>query len=105
MSGATRDLKEAEGKVPARRTGTAYEAFTSGRGSLATRSPIVTREDVGVDAAGIWNEGRASYPGRSVALPSGLDVLSASRGVGMGRQKSAEAIVAGLPFSEGLNLL
>jgi len=35
-----------------------------------------------VHVAGIWNEGRASYPGRSVALPSGLDVLPASRGVG-----------------------
>ena len=69
VSGATRDLKEAAGKVPARRTGTAYEASTSGRGGKETRSPIVTREGVDVDAAGMWNEGRASYPGRSAVLP------------------------------------
>jgi len=65
----TRNLKEAVGKVPARRTGTAYKAIISGRGSHDFQSPIVIREDMGVDAAGIWNEGRASYPGRSVALP------------------------------------
>ncbi len=78
VSGATRNLKEAVGKVPARRTGTAYEATTSGRGGQKTRSPIVIQEGVGVDAAGIWNEGRASYLGRSGVLPSELpDVLPA----------------------------
>ena len=41
------------------------------------QSPIVIREDAGVDAAGMWNEGRASYPGRSVTLPPGWDVLPA----------------------------
>ena len=59
------------------------------------QSPIVIREDAGVDAAGMWNEGRASYPGRSVTLPPGWDVLPAPRGVGMGRRKSAEAIIGG----------
>ena len=70
-SGATRDLKEAAGKVPARRTETAYEAATSGRGGNDTQSPIAIREGVEVDAAGIWDEGHASYPGRSVNLPQG----------------------------------
>ena len=106
MSGATRNLKAAVGKVPARRTGTAYEASISGRGSKHFQSPIVIPEDIDVDAAGIWNEGRASYPGRSVVLLSKVsDVLPALRGVGMGRQKSAEAIVAGANHNgEGPNM-
>jgi len=95
VSGATRNLKEAVGKVPARRTGTAYEASTSGRGSEIVRSPIVIQEGVGVYAAGMWNEGRASYPGSSAVLPPATGVLPALRGVGMGRQKSAEAILGG----------
>ena len=69
VSGATRNLKEAAGKVPARRTEIAYEAATSGRGGKDTQSPIAIREGVEVNAAGIWDEGHASYPGRSVNLP------------------------------------
>jgi hypothetical protein len=69
VSGVTRNLKEAAGKVPARRTETAYEAATSGRGCQVTQSPIAIREDVVVNAAGKWDEGHASYLGRSVNLP------------------------------------
>ena len=60
-------------------------------------------EGAAVDATGIWHEGHASYPGRSVVLPPATGVLPASRGVGTGRQKSAEAVVVG-PTDEGLNL-
>ena len=69
VSGVTRNLKEAAGKVLARRTGIAYEAGTSGREGTILLSPIVIQEDVSVDAAGIWDEGRANYPGRSANLP------------------------------------
>lgn len=54
-----------------------------------------------VYAAGIWDEGRAHYPGRSVVLH-----WCKHRGVGVGnkpphdRQKSAEAIVAGLTMAK-----
>ena len=44
----------------------------------------------GVDAAGGWSEGHASYPGRSAHPPTRL---VASQGVAMGEPKSAEAIV------------
>jgi hypothetical protein len=76
----TRNLKEAVSKVPARRTGTAYEAATPGRGGMKIQSPIAIQEGVEVDAAGIW----------------GSLVLVASRGATMGWQKSAEAVVVGL---------
>ena len=59
------NLKEAAGKTPARRTGIAYEAVTSGREGKSLQSPITIQEDVAVDAAGIWGEGHAYYPGRS----------------------------------------
>jgi hypothetical protein len=52
-------------------------------------------EGAAVDATGIRHEGHAHYPGRSVALPLATGVLPAPRGVGMGRQKSAEATVVG----------
>jgi hypothetical protein len=68
VSGATRNLKEAVSKVLARRTGTAYEAVTSGREGKHILSPITIQEDVTVDAAGIWDEGHAHYPGRSASL-------------------------------------
>jgi hypothetical protein len=68
VSGATRNLKEAAGKVLARRTGIAYEAVTSGREGKYLQSPITIQEGVAVDAAGIWDEGHANYPGRSVNL-------------------------------------
>src|SRR6266849_6103672 len=60
-------------------------------------------EGAAVDATGLWHEGRAHYPGRSAALPPATGVLPALRGVGMGRQKSAEAVVVG-PTGEGLNV-
>ena len=68
------DLKEAAGKIPARRTGIAYEAVPSGREGQYLQSPIVIREGGAVDAAGIWEEGHAHYPGRSVNLPRATDV-------------------------------
>jgi hypothetical protein len=74
VSGATRNLKEAAGKTPARRTGIAYEAGTSGRGGKYLQSPITIQEGVPVDAAGIWGEGHAHYPGRSANLPRATGV-------------------------------
>ena len=69
VSVARRNLKEAVSKVLARRTGIAYEAATSGRGGTILQSPITIQEGVSVDAAGLWDEGRAYYPGRSVNPP------------------------------------
>ena len=66
VSGVTRNLKEAAGKILARRTGIAYEAGISGRGVKCLQSPITIQEGVSVYAAGIWGEGHAHYPGRSV---------------------------------------
>jgi len=74
VSGATRNLKEGVGKVLARRTGIAYEAVTSGREGTITQSPITIQDGVAVDAAGIWDEGHAHYPGRSVNLPCATGV-------------------------------
>ena len=68
VSGVTRNLKEAAGKTPARRTEIAYEAAISGREGIVLQSPITIQEDVSVYAAGIWSEGHAHYPGRS-AVP------------------------------------
>jgi hypothetical protein len=68
VSGVTRNLKEAAGKILARRTGIAYEAGSPGRGVKSLQSPITIQEGVTVYAAGIWDEGRAHYPGRS-AVP------------------------------------
>jgi hypothetical protein len=69
VSVVRRNLKEAAGKVLARRTGIAYEAGTSGREGKYLQSPITIQDGVSVDAAGIWDEGHANYPGRSVNLP------------------------------------
>lgn len=66
VSGATRNLKEAAGKSLARRTGIAYEADILGRGGHVLQNPITIQEGVSVYAAGIWGEGHAHYPGRSV---------------------------------------
>jgi hypothetical protein len=97
VSGVTRNLKEAAGKTPARRTEIAYEAGISGREGKELQSPIIIREDVSVDAAGVWGEGHAHYLGRSAVQ------LWAKSGAGSFgdrrphvRQKSAEAIRAGL---------
>ena len=53
--------------------------------------PDVIREGLGVDAAGMWDEGHASYPGRSAGLPCATGTERRRDGW----QKSAEAIVAG----------
>ena len=74
VSTARWNLKEAAGKTPARRTGIAYEAVTSGREGNYLQSPITIREGVAVDAAGNWEEGHAHYPGRSADLPRATDV-------------------------------
>jgi hypothetical protein len=96
VSGVTRNLKEAAGKTPARRTEIAYEAGTSGREGTNLQSPIIIREDMSVYAAGVWGEGHAYYPGRS-AVPhrakSGAGAFGDKRS--QVRQKSAEAIGAG----------
>lgn len=68
VSGVTRNLKEAAGKTPARRTEIAYEAGISGREGKVLQSPITIQEGVSVYAAGIWSEGHAHYPGRSAVL-------------------------------------
>ena len=52
-----------------------------------------TPDGAAVDATGLWHEGHASYPGRSAVLPLARGVLPASRGVGMGWQMAAEAVV------------
>ncbi len=46
-----------------------------GEEATKIQSPIAILEGVEVDAAGIWDEGFASYPGRSVNLPcaSGIE--------------------------------
>jgi hypothetical protein len=81
VSVARRNLKEAAGKVLARRTGIAYEAVTSGREGKYLQSPITIQEGVAVDAAGIWDEGHANYPGRSVNLPCAIGVESRRDGL------------------------
>src|SRR6266568_6734947 len=74
VSVARRNLKEAAGKVPARRTEIAYEAVTSGREGHYLQSPITIQEGVAVDAAGVWDEGHAHYPGRSANLPCATNI-------------------------------
>lgn len=59
-------------------------------------------EGVGVDAAVMSAEVSAHYPGRSVAVSR--ERLSASRGVEMRPQKSAEGIVGWLDPTEGPNM-
>jgi len=94
VSGATRNLKEAEGKIPARRTEIAYKAVTTGQAGTCLIKPNNHPEGVAVDAAGIWEEGHAHYPGRSVVphwAKSGAGELKSQ--FPHVRQKSAEAIV------------
>jgi len=56
------NLKEAAGKILARRTEITYEAVPFGREGNHLQSPIVIREGGAVDVAGVWEEGRAHYP-------------------------------------------
>lgn len=68
VSVARRDLKDAEGKLAARGARTAYEAS---RGRTRGRIDPKARcypERLGVYAAAIWEEGRASYPEGSADL-------------------------------------
>ena len=94
VSGVTRNLKEAEGKIPARRTEIAYKAVTTGQAGTCLIKPNIHPEGVEVDAAGVWEEGHANYPGRSVVPHR---AKSRCRGIEKQfphvRQKSAEAIV------------
>ena len=74
------NLKEAAGKIPARRTEITYEAVSSGREGNYLQSPIVIREDGAVDVAGVWEEGHAHYPGRSVDLLRARNIERCSDG-------------------------
>ncbi len=66
VSVARRNLKEAAGKLPARRTEIAYEAGATGRAGTLLTKPHNHPEGASVNAAGRWDEGHAHYPGRSV---------------------------------------
>jgi len=98
VSGVTRNLKEAAGKTPARRTEIAYEAGISGREGYALQSPITILEGVSVYAAGIWGV-KVTRITRG-DLPSSTGRNPGRGGLGTDRfhvrQKSAEAIRAGL---------
>ncbi len=103
VSAARLNPKEVAGKVPARRTETVYEAENR-QGEFAiqnkTQSPQVS---VCVYAAGIWDEGIRSYPGRSGIMRqhvkrTGVSSVQACCGKQCSNalprcQKSAEAIV------------
>ena len=94
VSGATRNLKEAAGKTPARRTEIAYEADATGREGTVLQSPITIQEGVSVYAAGIWDEGHAHYPGRSAfphwAKSRGKGLVISSLMVGRSQQRPYE---------------
>ena len=75
------NLKEAAGKIPARRTEIAYKAVPFGQEGQYIQRPIVIREDGTVNAAGIWDEGRANYPRRSVNLPRARCIVRCSEGL------------------------
>ena len=66
---ARRSLKEAVGKVPARGTRTAYEAVDRRARGREDPKPDSHPGRSAVDAAGMWDEGHAPYPGRSGSLP------------------------------------
>ena len=68
VSGATRNLKEAAGKFPTRRTGTAYEALIRWARGRIDSKPNDIRSGSAYMRRG-WEEGHASYPERSVVLP------------------------------------
>jgi len=80
VSTARWNLKEAAGKLLARRTEITYEAVPFGREGKDLQSPIVIREDRAVDVAGVWEEGHAHYPGRSDGLPCARNVERCSDG-------------------------
>ena len=62
------DLKEAEGKARARRTGIAYEAVAVGKKANIFKAQYLHR-NCGRRCGGHTCEGHAHYPGRSEYLP------------------------------------
>ena len=58
-------------------------------------------EDVEVDAAGIWDEGHANYPGRSLHLPRATGIVRCRDGWG---EVSRRHISRHNQVDEGLNL-
>src|SRR5512136_2412367 len=97
VSGAIRNLKEAAGKIPARRTETAYEAATTGQAGTCLIKPNNYPEGVEVNAACIWEDGHAHYSGSAVVphrAKSGAGELKSQLPHVL--QKSAAAVVVGL---------
>src|SRR5690625_626781 len=90
-SAARRSLKEAVSKLPARRTGSAYEAVSFWAKVHKSPKPKVHPESEAVYATGIWKESHAPYPGRPVDVPGNRLVLP--RGTAKHRQETAEVIV------------
>jgi hypothetical protein len=68
VSTARWNLKEVEGKALARRTGIAYEAVAVGEKANIFKARYL-HGNGGRICGGHKCEGRASYPGRSAALP------------------------------------
>ena len=83
------NLKEAAGKALARRTGTAYEAAMLGERANRLKARILSGKH-GRRCGGHKCEGERALPGE---VCQSAVMLPASRGVGMGWQKSAEGIV------------
>ena len=61
--------EEAEGKALARGTRSAYEAVDRWARRPRDPKPYSHPDRSGVDATGMWSEGHAPYPGRSISLP------------------------------------
>jgi hypothetical protein len=97
------NLKEAGGKVPGRRTETAYKAMQGGRVCQTKQSPkyrivIMTSgllpKPCSVNAAAIWDEGYRLLPGEVWTIRTRMEIQSKPcRDVWLNVQKSAEAIV------------
>ena len=68
------NLKEAEGKALARRTGIAYEADAVGEKAIIFKAQYL-HGNCGRRCGGYKCEGRAHYPGRSVYLPLATAVV------------------------------
>ena len=88
MSIARWNLKEAEGKVLARRTEIVYEAVAVGEKAHIFKARYLYG-NCGRKCGGYKCEGHVSYPGSSDDLPLATAIVR----WGMGYQKSAEAIV------------
>ena len=68
------NLKDAEGKALARRTGIAYEAVAVGKESIIFKAQYL-HGNCGRICGGYKCEGRVHYPGRSVYLPLATAVV------------------------------